>query len=63
MMKNLFLGKRYEELPHLQLMLERKFNTFAEMVRDDIERTWISESYGLELIVRAIVLVSVFTVK
>jgi hypothetical protein len=39
----------------------RKFNAFTEMVLEDIEKKWISEDYGLGLIIRVIILISMFT--
>jgi hypothetical protein len=61
MMRSTFLGKRNEELSHLQIQLVRKFNAFTEMVWEDTEKKWISKAYGRELIIMAIILVSPFT--
>ncbi|MGZ3577667.1 MAG: hypothetical protein ACXU98_01465 [Syntrophales bacterium] len=56
------LGKKPEELLHLQgkeiTPIVTKLNVFTEKVREDIEKKWISEADGQELIVKTTIVVS-----
>jgi hypothetical protein len=64
-MRNTLLGKKPEELLHLQgkeiTPVIRKLNAFTEKVREDIEKKMISEADGQELIVKATIVVSMLT--
>ncbi|MGZ6237186.1 MAG: hypothetical protein ACXWMJ_07700 [Syntrophales bacterium] len=61
-MRNTVLGKKPEELLHLQgkeiTPIVTKLNVFTEKVREDIEKKRISEADGQELIVKTTIVVS-----
>ncbi|MGZ6193143.1 MAG: hypothetical protein ACXWME_10680 [Syntrophales bacterium] len=64
-MRNTVLGKKPEELLHLQgkeiTPIVTKLNVFTEKVREDIEKKRISEADGQELIVKTTIVVSMLT--